>query len=165
MDPSYLGSLLFKRGVSGTRVVTGQDVKVINGHRFVGFGAHDDDCRGAPYMCIACAIGMTKAEVDVLAQRLDKSLTEVAKQSKKAAKNAAKKAAAGGGGEGGEAGGGGGGAGGGDGGGGGGGGGGAGAGGKSGEGDAPVTPAGGVAGTREGGEEKEGKEDRGGGNA
>ncbi len=35
---SELGSMLFTRGVSGTRVVTGKDTKVIEGYTFKGKG-------------------------------------------------------------------------------------------------------------------------------
>jgi hypothetical protein len=33
---SEIGSMLFKRGVSGARVVTGKEVKEIEGHTFKG---------------------------------------------------------------------------------------------------------------------------------
>ena len=33
---SEIGSMLFKRGVSGARVVTGKETKVIEGHTFKG---------------------------------------------------------------------------------------------------------------------------------
>lgn len=35
---SEIGSMLFKRGVSGARVVTGKETKVIEGHTFKGSG-------------------------------------------------------------------------------------------------------------------------------
>ena len=37
---SELGSMLFTRGVSGTRVVTGKDTKVIEGYTFKGKQSH-----------------------------------------------------------------------------------------------------------------------------
>lgn len=38
---SEIGSMLFTRGVSGTRVVTGKDTKVIEGYTFKGKKAYD----------------------------------------------------------------------------------------------------------------------------
>ena len=39
---SEIGSMLFTRGVSGTRVVTGRDTKVIEGYTF----------KGKPFTCL-----------------------------------------------------------------------------------------------------------------
>lgn len=33
---THLGSMLFLRGISGTRVMDGKDTKTIDGHTFVG---------------------------------------------------------------------------------------------------------------------------------
>ncbi|RHY85649.1 hypothetical protein DYB26_001325, partial [Aphanomyces astaci] len=79
---TFLGSMLFSRGVSGTRtsshryrVVSTIDVKSVGGHQFIGFGAHANAYPSA-YLTAACAIGMTKSEIDVFAARLWKALVE-----------------------------------------------------------------------------------------
>ena len=66
-----LGSMLFTRNVSGTRVVPGGDVKEVGGHTFEGFGSH---CMSYPvaYLTAAAAVGMTKDDVDAFVKRLDK---------------------------------------------------------------------------------------------
>ncbi|OQR96216.1 o-phosphoseryl-tRNA(Sec) selenium transferase-like [Achlya hypogyna] len=74
-DATFLGSMLFSRGVSGTRIVTGRAEAKIAGYAFRGFGAHADAYPG-PYLSAACAIGMTKADVDLFVGRLDKTLRE-----------------------------------------------------------------------------------------
>ena len=79
-----IGSMLFTRGVSGTRVVTGQtclhcvimcnsddilsvvsgtDNKCIEGVTFAGWGSHTDHTAAA-YLTAAAAIGMTKLDLD-----------------------------------------------------------------------------------------------------
>lgn len=68
-----LGSMLFARNVSGTRVVAQGEVKEIGGHLFKGFGAHHDNYPYA-YLTVAAAIGMTMEDVDLLIKRLDKVL-------------------------------------------------------------------------------------------
>ncbi len=80
-----MGSMLFKRCVSGTRVVTGHGLPVstIGPHRFVGFGSHADDYPHS-YLTAAAAVGVSKADVDLFAKRLDGALTEYyQKQQKK----------------------------------------------------------------------------------
>ncbi|ETW08736.1 O-phosphoseryl-tRNA(Sec) selenium transferase [Aphanomyces invadans] len=72
---TFLGSMLFSRGVSGTRVVSTTDIKTMAGHEFVGFGAHVASYP-SPYLTAACAIGMTKADIDTFAARLRKTLVE-----------------------------------------------------------------------------------------
>ncbi|EQC33319.1 O-phosphoseryl-tRNA(Sec) selenium transferase [Saprolegnia diclina VS20] len=72
-DATFLGSMLFSRGVSGTRVVTGTANATIVGHEFVGFGAHSATYPTA-YLSAACAIGMTQDEIDVFITRLAKTL-------------------------------------------------------------------------------------------
>ncbi|KAH9144095.1 hypothetical protein AeRB84_011943 [Aphanomyces euteiches] len=76
---TFLGSMLFSRRVSGTRVVSTTDAKTIAGHAFQGFGAHANAYTG-PYLTAACAIGMTKEEIDLFVQRLRKALVEFAAQ-------------------------------------------------------------------------------------
>ncbi|OQS06834.1 o-phosphoseryl-tRNA(Sec) selenium transferase-like [Thraustotheca clavata] len=76
---TFLGSMLFSRGVSGTRVVTGVGMSKVVGYDFQGFGAHTN-AYGIPYLSAACAIGMTKAEVDLVLARLVKTLSEFQKR-------------------------------------------------------------------------------------
>ena len=84
----FMGSMLFTRGCSGTRVyVSGpQNEKIVCGIKFDGFGAH---CAEYPhsYMSIACAIGITKKDIDTFCERLEKTFKEYDKKfSKKVAK-------------------------------------------------------------------------------
>lgn len=80
---SYLGSMLFSRGVSGTRAVPvwphDREVRRIDGTTFVGYGAHCD-AYPVPYLTVAAAVGMTDSDVDVLLRRLDGTLREFVKQ-------------------------------------------------------------------------------------
>jgi O-phospho-L-seryl-tRNASec:L-selenocysteinyl-tRNA synthase len=73
---SSLGAKLFTKCVSGARVVTGVDEKVIDKHRFKGYGAHTDSYP-VPYLTVSCAIGMTRSDADLLLQRLEKTLAEL----------------------------------------------------------------------------------------
>ncbi|CAM9381576.1 unnamed protein product, partial [Choristocarpus tenellus] len=74
---AFLGSMLFTRCVSGTRVVSqGQD-KTVGGIRFEGYGAGVRDYPHAPYLTAACAVGLGREELDEFAVRLDKALRRV----------------------------------------------------------------------------------------
>mmetsp|Transcript_3452 Transcript_3452/g.5757 ORF Transcript_3452/g.5757 Transcript_3452/m.5757 type:complete len:491 (-) Transcript_3452:694-2166(-) len=81
-DISYFGAMLFNRCVSGTRIVPRGQLKVINGQDFDGFGSshHNYPCA---YMTAACAIGVTRSEVDEFFTRLDKTMKEFKKKSRK----------------------------------------------------------------------------------
>ncbi|XP_037802895.1 O-phosphoseryl-tRNA(Sec) selenium transferase-like [Penaeus monodon] len=68
-----LGSRLFLRGVSGTRVIRTSDDKMIAGSRFIGWGSHSKSYPYA-YLTAAASIGMTEEDVDLFIQRLDKCL-------------------------------------------------------------------------------------------
>lgn len=72
---SYFGSMLFNRCVSGTRVVPRGQEKSIGGSTFVGFGSSTVAYLHA-YMTAACAIGVSKGELDEFFIRLDKTLKE-----------------------------------------------------------------------------------------
>merc|ERR1712226_746646 len=68
---SEIGSMLFTRGVSGTRVVTGKEEKVFQGnHVFKGWGSHYDNT-DVPYITAAAAIGMTHSDINLFIKRLD----------------------------------------------------------------------------------------------
>lgn len=71
---SAIGSMLFTRGVSGTRVITGKDEKSIDGIKFSAWGSHWNETK-IPYLTAAAAIGMTSKDIDLFVKRLDKVLT------------------------------------------------------------------------------------------
>ena len=74
-DISYFGSLLFTRCISGTRVVPKNQNKSIAGYEFDGFGS--STCNySSSYLTAACAIGLTKKEMEDFFIRLDKALNE-----------------------------------------------------------------------------------------
>jgi O-phospho-L-seryl-tRNASec:L-selenocysteinyl-tRNA synthase len=72
---SFFGSMLFRRGVSGTRVVRGDEKKTIAGVDFLGWGASHDDFQH-PYLTAACAMGLTEPKVFVFLEKLDRGLTD-----------------------------------------------------------------------------------------
>ncbi len=102
-NPSYLGSLLFSRNVSGPRCLSAQHsaAAVIGGLRFAHYGTHCGDgpalatpADGAPvrggsyphsYLTAACSLGMREEEIQRFATRLDKCIDELHKQQKKQA--------------------------------------------------------------------------------
>jgi O-phospho-L-seryl-tRNASec:L-selenocysteinyl-tRNA synthase len=79
---SYFGAMLFNRCVSGTRVVPRGQLKVMSGQDFDGFGSSHHDYPNA-YMTAACAIGVTRPEVDEFFTRLDKTMKEFKKKNGK----------------------------------------------------------------------------------
>ncbi|XP_071956294.1 O-phosphoseryl-tRNA(Sec) selenium transferase-like [Antedon mediterranea] len=72
---THFGSMLFKRSVSGTRVVAEGSNKEIGGVRFKNYGSHCDEY---PYIYItaAAAIGMTQNDVDLFIKRLQKVIAK-----------------------------------------------------------------------------------------
>lgn len=77
---SEIGSMLFTRGVSGTRVITGREEKIFQGnHVFKGWGSHYDNT-DTPYITAAAAIGMTSNDINLFVKRLDKVLTQKTKE-------------------------------------------------------------------------------------
>jgi len=75
-DASALGAMLFTRGVSGTRVITGQENKSIGGVPFLGWGSHTNHCSSA-YLTAAASVGMEQQEVVQFIKRLDKVLDKI----------------------------------------------------------------------------------------
>jgi len=67
------GSFLFKRSVSGTRVITPSGEKVIGGYIFKGWGAHHKQFP-CSYLTAAAAIGATRSDADLFLTRLEKAL-------------------------------------------------------------------------------------------
>jgi O-phospho-L-seryl-tRNASec:L-selenocysteinyl-tRNA synthase len=81
-DPSmitYLGSMLFARGVSGTRIVNKNEAKSIEGYRFRGYGSQCNEYPHA-YLTAAAAIGMTSDDVTTYIDRLKRCIIEFKKQ-------------------------------------------------------------------------------------
>jgi len=76
---TFVGSMLFQRLVSGTRVVLGTGESKVAGVLFTGWGSHSSVCP-APYLTAACAVGMTEQDVDLLLARLDRVLYEFQKK-------------------------------------------------------------------------------------
>lgn len=75
---SELGAMLFTRGVSGTRVITGKDTKVIEGFTFKAWGSHYDNTT-TPYLTAAAAIGMSAQDIHLFVKRLDKVMATKSK--------------------------------------------------------------------------------------
>lgn len=68
---SEIGSMLFTRCTSGARVVTTYDIKEVNNYKFIGWGSHINKYPFS-YLTVAAAIGITKGDVDIFIQRLNK---------------------------------------------------------------------------------------------
>ena len=85
--PSYLGSLLFSRNVSGPRCLSPSSTpsSTIGGLRFEHYGTH---CSSYPhaYVTAACGVGMDEEEVSRFVQRLDKCIAHFHKQKDKHAR-------------------------------------------------------------------------------
>lgn len=71
-----IGSMLFKRLVSGTRVVAPGEVKDIQGYSFVNWGSHSNIYPHS-YLTAAAAVGITKEDIDKFVKILDKVLHTV----------------------------------------------------------------------------------------
>lgn len=78
-NATFLGSMLFSRGISGTRVVDPAERRTIDGNLFLSYGA-SFDAYPTPYLTAAAAIGMTRPDVDLYIARLDKALRELARR-------------------------------------------------------------------------------------
>jgi len=90
-DISFLGSMLFTRCVSGTRVVVPSvaspgshqpdpTAKAIGPFTFRGYGSHTDAYPPGPYLTAACALGVTRGEIAEFLRRLDKALGDFARR-------------------------------------------------------------------------------------
>lgn len=66
-----LGSQLFLRCVSGTRVVSNIEFKKISGYEFHGWGSHHNSYPTS-YLTAAASIGMTTVDVEQFLNRLTK---------------------------------------------------------------------------------------------
>ncbi len=65
------------------RIVTAKERKSVAGITFDCYGAHIDGYPTGPYLTAACAIGLSKAEVDLFLSRLDKTLCSLVKKKAK----------------------------------------------------------------------------------
>ncbi|XP_033100355.1 O-phosphoseryl-tRNA(Sec) selenium transferase-like [Anneissia japonica] len=72
---THFGSMLFKRNVSGTRVVSKGTSKEIGGITFMNYGSHSDNYPYT-YITAAAAIGMTCQDVDLFIKRLQKVIAK-----------------------------------------------------------------------------------------
>ena len=72
---TFLGSMLFSRFVSGTRVVARHTRQHVAGHSFIGFGAHCDDYPVA-YLTVAAALGTTQEDINEFLKRLTVAYAE-----------------------------------------------------------------------------------------
>jgi len=71
-----VGSMLFTRFVSGARVVSRHTRKEIEGHEFVGFGAHIDEYP-CDYLTAAASIGIVPDDVELFMKRLQSVLSKI----------------------------------------------------------------------------------------
>jgi O-phospho-L-seryl-tRNASec:L-selenocysteinyl-tRNA synthase len=74
---TMLGSMLFTRGISGCRVVSGAEAKTIDGYGFKQWGAHTDAPLDHPYLTAAASLGITRPEIDRFIAKLAKVLHEL----------------------------------------------------------------------------------------
>mmetsp|Transcript_17948 Transcript_17948/g.50217 ORF Transcript_17948/g.50217 Transcript_17948/m.50217 type:complete len:177 (+) Transcript_17948:2960-3490(+) len=72
---TFLGSMLWSRCVSGTRVISPGKTQAVGGHSFQGYGS-SYDAYPVPYLTAAAAIGTSKFEVDEFCLRLGKCVKE-----------------------------------------------------------------------------------------
>jgi glutamate/tyrosine decarboxylase-like PLP-dependent enzyme len=78
-DATVVGSLLFSRGVSGTRVVApGAPDTRVEGVAFRNYGASVDEYAPGPYFTAAAALGIALADVPVIEERVGKALAAFA---------------------------------------------------------------------------------------
>ena len=76
MSPSYLGSMLFQRSVSGCRVVSkSSKVTKIESTEFSGWGSHVTSYPFS-YFTAACAIGQVDEDVELFLERLEKVMSK-----------------------------------------------------------------------------------------
>lgn len=78
---TLIGSMLFKRGVMGARVVSLNDTKSIGSYKFKNWGSHYSDTN-VPYLTAAAGIGIDKTEIDEFIAKLDKVLSSECLQKK-----------------------------------------------------------------------------------
>ena len=80
---TFLGSMLWSRCVSGTRVIAPGKTQTVAGTAFEGYGS-SHDAYPCAYLTAAAAIGTSKAEVDEFCNRLAKCVKEFQQKSQTA---------------------------------------------------------------------------------
>lgn len=81
VSPTFFGSYLFSRRVSGIRVVAlSPNPSKINTENFKNYGSHSEAYPHLPYFTAAASIGQSKLEIDVFIQRLDEAFKYFYKQ-------------------------------------------------------------------------------------
>lgn len=85
---TFLGSMLFNRCVSGTRVVARGKRQEVGGLTFAGYGAHTD-AYPCDYLTVAAALGTTETDVDEFLLRLARVFAEFSQQRAKVERAAA----------------------------------------------------------------------------
>ena len=71
-DPTFFGSYLFSRRVSGIRVIApSKEKEIAGGLKFTNYGSSCCDYSSLPYFTCAAAIGQTKNEIDQFLSRLE----------------------------------------------------------------------------------------------
>jgi len=76
-DITQLGAFLYSKRVMGSRIITDSMAKSQCGLEFSNYGSHINNYPNLPYMTVACAIGMTKEEIDIFIIKLDECFTEL----------------------------------------------------------------------------------------
>ncbi|XP_065071859.1 O-phosphoseryl-tRNA(Sec) selenium transferase-like isoform X2 [Rhopilema esculentum] len=76
------GSMLFKRCVSGTRVIAAGDSKTIGSYTFENWGSHSNNYPFS-YMTAAAAVGLQRSEIDVFVKRLNKIFSKLKRKNTK----------------------------------------------------------------------------------
>merc|ERR1712129_103469 len=78
-DVTKLGSMLFSRNVSGSRIVCAGMKKKVKHFEFDNYGSHVHGGYHSPYLTVAAAIGMSKGEINEFVLRLLKCFHKILK--------------------------------------------------------------------------------------
>jgi O-phospho-L-seryl-tRNASec:L-selenocysteinyl-tRNA synthase len=70
-DITYLGSLFYSRQISGIKIIAPSGINDISGYKFNNYGSHIENYPHLPYCAFACAIGITKDEIDSFAVKFE----------------------------------------------------------------------------------------------
>lgn len=79
-NPTFLGSYLFARRVSGLRVVGESSAKTVSNLEFKNYGSHCEEYPNLPYFTVAAAIGMQTEEINKFMERLYKGVLGLKKE-------------------------------------------------------------------------------------
>ena len=82
ISPTFFGSYLFSRRVSGVRVVFTSSTK-INDQHFTNYGSHSQAYPHLPYFTAAASIGQTKGDIDLFIIRIRDAFEHFMKQEPK----------------------------------------------------------------------------------